>query len=139
MLIGVVGSAFGDRSIQVEDNNNRQGWPRLPNRGDRFIEAKITVIKGKQIRDFDYWPLNTVPLSTSSTVFFHFPDCFFTRLTPRCSHGDELSTFLTFCLFAVFFFRMSTIKQRCGHVSNSVFWGKVLMNVQLTLKKLKKC
>ena len=50
---------------------------------DRLIEVKITLIKGKHIRDFDNWPLNTggplntVPYNTGLTlfdnlIFFHF-------------------------------------------------------------------
>lgn len=58
------GSAFTDRSIQVEDKTD---WPlglnqRRPgplNRGDRLIEAKIKVIKGEKTRDFDNRPLTT--------------------------------------------------------------------------------
>ena len=64
---------LSDRLIQVEDNTKRllglsKGWL---NGGDRAIEVKITVIKGKQIRDFDNrrsfntgWPLIKVPLNT---------------------------------------------------------------------------
>ena len=49
-------------------------WLRPLSRGDRLREVKITVIKGKQIWNFDNWPLNagrpliTVPLNTGSTV-----------------------------------------------------------------------
>ena len=32
------------------------GWPWQLNRGDRLIEVKITVIKEKQIVDFDMTP-----------------------------------------------------------------------------------
>ena len=57
----------------MKDNTKRllglsKGWL---NGGDRAIEVKITVIKGKQIRDFDNrrsfntgWPLIKVPLNT---------------------------------------------------------------------------
>ena len=46
-----------------QDNRNSslglsKGWPRPLNRGDRFVEVKITIIKGHNIRDFDNWPLN---------------------------------------------------------------------------------
>ena len=50
-------------------------WDFVKGDHDRFIEVKITVIKGKQNRDFDYWPLNIgwplnmVPLNTDSTVY----------------------------------------------------------------------
>lgn len=52
------GSAFTDRSIQVEDKTERplglnQRRPGPLNRGDRLIEAKIKVIKGEKTRDFD--------------------------------------------------------------------------------------
>ena len=49
-------------------------WDFVKGDHDRLIEVKITVIKGKQNRDFDYWPLNIgwplnmVPLNTDSTV-----------------------------------------------------------------------
>ena len=47
---------------------------------DHLIEVKITLIKGKHIRDFDNWPLNTggpVLHNTGLTlfdnlIFFHF-------------------------------------------------------------------
>ena len=50
-------------------------WDFVKGDHDRLIEVKITVIKGKQNRDFDYWPLNIgwplnmVPLNTDSTVY----------------------------------------------------------------------
>ena len=57
-------SAFSYRSIQVENNKSRplglsKGWPPLLNRSDCLIEGEITVIKGKEIRDFHNWPLST--------------------------------------------------------------------------------
>ena len=72
-------SAFSDRSKQVEDNENiplglNKWWLRPLSRGDCLTEVKITVIKGKQIWDFDNGPLNTgrplitVLLNTGSTV-----------------------------------------------------------------------
>ena len=72
-------SAFSYRSIQVEITKNRslglsKGWPPPLNRSDCLIEGEITVIKGKEIRDFHNWPLNTgwplnmVPLNTGLTV-----------------------------------------------------------------------
>ena len=38
-------------------------------RGDRLIEVKIAVFEGKEIQNFDNWPLDTGwPLNTDSTV-----------------------------------------------------------------------
>ena len=43
--------SFRNRSIQVE---NKTGcWELLKGDHDRLIEVKITVVKGKQIQDFD--------------------------------------------------------------------------------------
>ena len=66
--------------FHIQDKRNSSlglsiGWPRPLNRGDRLIQVSITVIKGRNFRDFDNWPLNrgwplnTVPLNTGSTVF----------------------------------------------------------------------
>ena len=45
------------------------GLLRPLNKGDRLIEVKIAVFKGKEIRDFDNWPLDTGwPLNTGSKV-----------------------------------------------------------------------
>ena len=67
-----------DSSLQKDDHTNRllglsKGSPHLPERGDRLIEVNITMVKGKQIWDFDKpmlkiadtgSPLNTVLLDT---------------------------------------------------------------------------
>lgn len=58
------GSAFTNRSIQVEDKTERplglnQRRPGPLNRGDRLMEAKIKMIKGEKTRDFDNRPLTT--------------------------------------------------------------------------------
>ena len=64
------GSALSDRVIRVKDKSKRviatrYNWVRPLHRGDRVIEVKISVFKGKELRDFDNWPQNTVwPLNT---------------------------------------------------------------------------
>lgn len=76
------GSAFTDRSIQVEDKTERplglnQRRPGPLNRGDRLIEAKIKVIKGEKLETLTTdrllhavsdLPLDKVPLNTGSNV-----------------------------------------------------------------------
>ena len=44
-------------------------WLRPLSRGDRLIEVKIAVFEGKEIQNFDNWPLGIGwPLNTGSTV-----------------------------------------------------------------------
>ena len=64
--------SLGDCSIQVNDNTN---WDSVKSDRNRLLEADITVIDGKQIREFNNRPLNTgrqlytVPLNRSSNVY----------------------------------------------------------------------
>ena len=51
--------------MQEEDKTKR---PSQSLKGDRLIEVKITVIKGKQIWDFDNRPLNTGCLLIRSRI-----------------------------------------------------------------------
>ena len=64
--------SLGDCSIQVNDNTN---WDSVKSDRNRLSEADITVIDGKQIREFNNRPLNTgrqlytVPLNRGSNVY----------------------------------------------------------------------
>ena len=63
---------LSDCSIQVNDNTNRHS---VKSNCNRFLEADITVIDGKQIREINNRPLNTgrqlytVPLNRGSNVY----------------------------------------------------------------------
>ena len=64
--------SLGDCSIQVNDNTN---WDSVKSDRNRLSEADITVIDGKQIREFNNRPPNTgrqlytVPLNRGSNVY----------------------------------------------------------------------
>ena len=64
--------SLGDCSIQVNDNTN---WDPVKSNRNRLLEADITVIDGKQIREFNNRPLNTgrqlytVLLIRGSTIY----------------------------------------------------------------------
>ena len=64
--------SLGDCSIQVNDNTN---WDSVKSDRNRLLEADITVIDGKQIREFNNRPLNkgrqlyTVMLNRGSNVY----------------------------------------------------------------------
>ena len=62
--------SLGDCSIQVNDNTN---WDSVKSDRNRLSEAEITVIEGKQIREFNTLntgrQLYTVPLKRGSNVY----------------------------------------------------------------------
>ena len=64
--------SLGDCSIQVNDNTK---WDSVKSDRNRLSEADITVIDGKQIREFNNRPPNTgqqlytVPLNRGSNVY----------------------------------------------------------------------
>ena len=43
-------------------------WDLVKDDHNCLVEVKIKETKGKQMQDFDNWPLNTMPLNTGSTV-----------------------------------------------------------------------
>ena len=71
-LVLFEGFPLSDCSIQVNDNTY---WDSVKSDRDRLVEANITVIDGKQIREFNKRPLNTggqlytVLLSRGSTIY----------------------------------------------------------------------